>query len=510
MVALLRSCCSYAQCAPAALWALQSGCAAGIDRARGRGPARIGVAPRAFVEGVHSRDRGSIRSRRLGTIAGEVAAICIASRKRNVYLDGSDLLDVSVFGPTVGQSVEGWLARARVSVRESTWAAYRIAVGHLVDGLGGGSLRLLSALEVERFEQELLASGRSAKTVANVHAVLHRALADAARDGLVDRNVASLVSPPRAERPEMSTWTVGELKQFLRWAEGHRLYGAFVVLATTGMRRGEVLGLQRADVDLARAEVSVRRTVGVVDGRIEGAHPSGISCLGSVVLQVDAHRSRGNGSLYETGGASLHTSRLPRPVRHRHRRGARSALRGDLHRRGVPAAPPRRWRTRARLRPSEWLGWLVRLGGDRLCRGCLLVARRGARTRLARVTTAGHGPVPDDDPHVRVAAPRRTADTAPTADRPIRVGRARAAGCDRSRCLRRPGSGRTQEEPGVRATISGCAGSQTLLDDPVDRRLHDARVLGRIEFGHFEVGRVVDAHGADRDDQGDRLARVRQ
>jgi len=194
--------------------------------------------------------------------------------------------EVSVFGPTVGEYLEEWLARARVSVRESTWAAYRNAVVHLVDGLGGGSLRLLSALEVERFEQQLVVSGRSAKTVANVHAVLHRALADAVRDGLVDRNVASLVSPPRAERPEMSTWTVAELKQFLRSVEGHRLYAGFVVLATTGMRRGEVLGLQRADVDLARAEVSVRRTVGVVDGRIEIGPPKSASSRRLVALDT--------------------------------------------------------------------------------------------------------------------------------------------------------------------------------------------------------------------------------
>lgn len=194
--------------------------------------------------------------------------------------------DVAVFGPTVGEYLEDWLARARLLVRESTWAAYRNAVGHLVDVLGGGSLRLLSPLEVERFEQQLLASGRSAKTVANVHAVLHRALADAVRDGLVDRNVASLVSPPRAERPEMSTWTVGELKQFLRSIEGHRLYAAFVVLATTGMRRGEVLGLQRADVDLARDEVSVRRTVGVVDGRIDIGPPKSSSSRRLVALDT--------------------------------------------------------------------------------------------------------------------------------------------------------------------------------------------------------------------------------
>jgi integrase len=141
-------------------------------------------------------------------------------------------------------------------------------------------------LEVERFEHQLSASGRSAKTVANVHAVLHRALADAVRDGLVDRNVASLVSPPRAERPEMSTWTVTELKQFLRSVEGHRLYSAFVVLATTGMRRGEVLGLQRVDVDLDRAELSVRRTVGVVDGQIDIGPPKSASSRRLVALDT--------------------------------------------------------------------------------------------------------------------------------------------------------------------------------------------------------------------------------
>ena len=194
--------------------------------------------------------------------------------------------EVSVFGPTVGEYLEEWLARARLSVRESTWAAYRNAVVHLVDGLGRGSLRLLSPLEVERFEQQLLMSSRSAKTLANVHAVLHRALSDAVRDGLVDRNVASLVSPPRAERPDMSTWTVAELKQFLRSVKGHRLYAACVALATTGMRRGEVLGLQRVDVDLPRAEVSVRRTVGVVDGRIEIGPPKSASSRRLVALDT--------------------------------------------------------------------------------------------------------------------------------------------------------------------------------------------------------------------------------
>ena len=258
--------------------------------------------------------RGSVTRRSDGwCIRLDVGADPVTGKRRQVSRQGfrtkreaqavlSELLlereavrrpDVSVFGPTAGEYLEEWLARARVSVRESTWASYRNSVGHLVDGLGSGSLRLLSPLDVERFEQQLLASGRSAKTVANVHAVLHRALGDALRDGLVDRDVASLVSPPRAERPEMTTWTVAELKQFLRSVEEHRLYAAFVVLATTGMRRGEVLGLQRGDVDLVRSELSVRRAVGVVDGRIEiGPPKSGVESPAGRARHDDRRRAR--------------------------------------------------------------------------------------------------------------------------------------------------------------------------------------------------------------------------
>ena len=97
-------------------------------------------------------------------------------------------------------------------------------------------------------------------------------------------NLPALADDP--VRPEMTTWTVTELTQFLRSVEGHRLYAAFVVLATTGMRRGEVLGLQGVDVDLAHAEPPVRRTVVVVDGRIAIGPPKSSSSRRLVALDT--------------------------------------------------------------------------------------------------------------------------------------------------------------------------------------------------------------------------------
>jgi integrase len=92
-------------------------------------------------------------------------------------------------------------------------------------------------------------------------------MADAVRLGLVDHNVVAAVDPPRVPRPQLSVWTVDQLRDFLRVASSHRLSAAFVLLATTAMRRGEVFGLRWADIDFDDRSVSITRTLTVVAGR---------------------------------------------------------------------------------------------------------------------------------------------------------------------------------------------------------------------------------------------------
>ena len=184
------------------------------------------------------------------------------------------LVPREVLGVTVAGYLDGWLERVRHDVRASTLVAYRNAVSHVVAGLGHVSLGSLAARQVQGWQRALLDErGLSSKTVANVHAVLHRALADAVRLELLDRNVASFVDPPRAQRRELTVWTVEELRCFLDASRQHRLYSALVLLATTGMRRSELLGLQWCDVDLEGRAVSIRRAVTVVEGRVEVGAP---------------------------------------------------------------------------------------------------------------------------------------------------------------------------------------------------------------------------------------------
>jgi len=121
-------------------------------------------------------------------------------------------------------------------------------------------------LQLERFERlQLRLGGRfgkglSPKTVRNTHTVLRKALSDAERLGLVGRNAAASARAPSDDRTEYQTWSSDELPTFLDAVRDDRLYAAFVLLMTTGMRRGEVLGLRWFDVDFDDSSLSVANT----------------------------------------------------------------------------------------------------------------------------------------------------------------------------------------------------------------------------------------------------------
>jgi integrase len=115
--------------------------------------------------------------------------------------------------------------------------------------------------EINNLYADLASRGLAAKTIRNVHGVLHRALRDAARWGLVARNVADLADPPKTVRPEIKTWTATEVRSFLAATSEDRLSAMWIVMASTGMRRSEVLGLRWPSVDFEARRVAVVDTV---------------------------------------------------------------------------------------------------------------------------------------------------------------------------------------------------------------------------------------------------------
>lgn len=178
---------------------------------------------------------------------------------------------------------EEWLPAVRESVRSSTWDSYqRNIVLHISPRLGSVPLQKLTTAHVNRFYADLLREGRSdgsgglsAKTVRYVHTILHKALGDAVAWNLVPRNVASVARVPKvaAAGTSMRTWTSEQLRWFLDGVHDDRMYAAWLVSATTGMRRGEVLGLRWEDVDFERARLSIRQTIVSVAYKVEFSTP---------------------------------------------------------------------------------------------------------------------------------------------------------------------------------------------------------------------------------------------
>ncbi|MDQ3104651.1 MAG: site-specific integrase [Actinomycetota bacterium] len=169
--------------------------------------------------------------------------------------------------------MEEWLATIAPTVRPSTHYSYaRNLRLHVLPYLGSTPLAAVDGGVLNGLYASLLASGRknheggglSARSVSYVHTIAHRAFKDAVKWGRLVRNPANAADPPRATSsgsPDMVTWTAEQLRTFLDGVRGDRLSAAYLSLATTGMRRGEALGLRWADLDLDAGRAAIRQTV---------------------------------------------------------------------------------------------------------------------------------------------------------------------------------------------------------------------------------------------------------
>ena len=167
---------------------------------------------------------------------------------------------------TVGDWLNRWVATTlAVSKRkESTKALYAsLSRKHLAPGpFGLITLDKLKATDVEALILDLRSKGLSDSTIRSTFAVLRVALDGAIRDGLLASNPSALVDYPGVERrTEARHLDAGEVTAVLKAAEGSRYHAALMLIALTGLRRGEALALRWDRVDLDAAELKVKDTL---------------------------------------------------------------------------------------------------------------------------------------------------------------------------------------------------------------------------------------------------------
>ena len=186
----------------------------------------------------------------------------VQGKLRQLQRDREQGVAVGAPSISVGKYLARWLDEAaRLKVRPRTFAGYSLNVRRLDPHIGRIRLAQLTPQAIQGAYARLLANGLAPRSVQQAHVVLHSALRQAMRWGMVGRNAADGVIVPRAQPSEMATLTSEQLHVLFESTEGQALHALWVVLATTGMREGEALGLKWSDIDPEKARLVVRRAL---------------------------------------------------------------------------------------------------------------------------------------------------------------------------------------------------------------------------------------------------------
>ena len=205
---------------------------------------------------------------------------------KNLFAESGDGDYVEPSSQPVRVYLGKWLASVATNRKASTAGMYAHKMRrYVIPRIGAMPLRQVDPATLDALYAELRASGGRAdadgnptplseQTVAVVHRILHRALADAVRRRIIRSNPAADAVPPRSTSPhEMRVWDASQLRTFLDHVADDRLRALWTVTAMTGMRRGEVCGLQWGDVNLDAGQIAVRRSRVPVAGRVTESTP---------------------------------------------------------------------------------------------------------------------------------------------------------------------------------------------------------------------------------------------
>ena len=165
-------------------------------------------------------------------------------------------------GPQVllSEYLEQWLIASKDSIRPKTHIQYRqIIEQHILPNLGKLKLNELQPEMIQALYNKKIVTGSGVRTVRLIHSVIHCALNQALKLGLIYRNPSDAVYRPKLLRTEMKILDEDQARSLLIAARGRRLEALFKVSITTGLREGEILGLKWGDLDWDKNQLNVQR-----------------------------------------------------------------------------------------------------------------------------------------------------------------------------------------------------------------------------------------------------------
>lgn len=173
----------------------------------------------------------------------------------------------SVGDATLGVFLDRWIEDKAPELQPTTADSYRRVITNLIKPhIGAIPIAELRPCHVKDLNRAILEAGSTQKTGWRTHRILHTALNYARALEVIPSNPASGLTPRKPKAKQFTPLTAEQCDRFLKAAESERLYALYALAITTGMRQGELLGLQWDDVDFSNATLSLRRQARFLNG----------------------------------------------------------------------------------------------------------------------------------------------------------------------------------------------------------------------------------------------------
>lgn len=172
-------------------------------------------------------------------------------------------------------TLEDWVAEwlnyyKKNMLKQTTYENYYIYYEtHIKNStIGKMALERLATNELQAYYNEKLKNGRSdgkgklsPRTVRYLHIIIRGAIDQAVKNGLLERNVSKYVVLPAKKHKEIQPLTIEEVNTFLETAKEDRLFALYLLEITTGIRKGEILGLQWSNIDFVNKRLSIQQSL---------------------------------------------------------------------------------------------------------------------------------------------------------------------------------------------------------------------------------------------------------
>jgi len=190
-------------------------------------------------------------------------------QRRGVYVQPSS--------KPFGEFIAEWIENHKYSIKPTTYESYKSKItNHIIPELGKIPLSSLRPSHIKAFYSKKLQDGGrmdgkkgglSNRVVRYMHTIMGAALDAAIEDEFVVKNVVKSVTPPAYIKPSIEYWSWELAKEFLESTRNDRYHLFYYIALSTGMARGEILGLRWRDINWKKHTVSIRQSVVPIEGK---------------------------------------------------------------------------------------------------------------------------------------------------------------------------------------------------------------------------------------------------